>query len=211
MNSHLSLCKLRLLKVNKCHKLMNALLPSNLLRRLQNLEKLICEELDGLEYVFASEGLEPEKNVLTKLIEVRLENVGKLIKIWNGPAPSAVFQHVKILVVFRCFKLENLFTTDVAQCLDKLEDLSVEDCRRLDRIIEANEDTVKNKIVFPVLKYLALVKLPNLTRFYGSATTERENIECPLLKHVHVHRCHKFSISVSDFHSQNHVQFKDDE
>lgn len=47
-----SLCSLRLLKVKDCYKLENALLPSKLLLSLQNLEKLICEEMDELECVW---------------------------------------------------------------------------------------------------------------------------------------------------------------
>ncbi|PRQ35463.1 putative toll-like receptor, P-loop containing nucleoside triphosphate hydrolase [Rosa chinensis] len=196
-----SLCKLRLLKVTGCHKLMNALLQSNLLQRLQNLEILICEEMDVLEYVFACEVFDAEQITLRKLTEMRLENLVNLIKIWNGPAPHAVFHHVKILVVSGCFKLKYLFTSEVAQCLHELEDLRVEVCQRLERVIEASEETVNNKIVFPKLKILALKQLPKLTRFYGSTgsgTNDEENIEFPLLEHSHVERCNSFKSPAKD-------------
>ncbi|PRQ35461.1 putative toll-like receptor, P-loop containing nucleoside triphosphate hydrolase [Rosa chinensis] len=198
-----SLCNLRLLKVKHCYELVDALLPSRLLQRLQNLEELICEEIDELEYVFGCEGLEPEQMILTQLIEMRLENLGKLIKIWNGPAHCAIFQNLQSLVVSRCFELENLFTADVAQCLLHLEDLSVELCPMLDNIIEASKDTVDNKIVFPELKNLTLIKLPQLTRFCSSTGSA---IECPLLEYLYVERCPQFS--TSDFHSRNKVEPK---
>ncbi|XP_024156556.1 uncharacterized protein LOC112164559 isoform X2 [Rosa chinensis] len=198
-----SLCNLRLLKVKHCYELVDALLPSQLLQRLQNLEELICEEIDELEYVFGCEGLEPEQMILTQLMEMRLENLGKLIKIWNGPAPCAIFQNLQSLVVSRCFELENLFTADVAQRLLHLEDLSVELCPMLDNIIEASKDTVDNKIVFPELKNLTLIKLPQLTRFCGSTGSA---IKCPLLEYLYVERCPQFS--TPDFHSRNKVEPK---
>ncbi|KAM5582446.1 hypothetical protein ABKV19_002723 [Rosa sericea] len=196
-----SLCNLRLLKVKHCYELVDALLPSRLLQRLQNLKELICEEIDELEYVFGCEGLEPKQLILTELIEMRLENLGKLIKIWNGPAHCAIFQNLQSLVVSRCFELENLFTADVAQCFFHLEDLSVELCPMLDNIIEASQDTVDNKIVFPELKNLTLIKLPQLTRFCGSTGSATE---CPLLEYLYVERCPQFL--TSDFHSRNKVQ-----
>ncbi|PRQ35459.1 putative toll-like receptor, P-loop containing nucleoside triphosphate hydrolase [Rosa chinensis] len=196
-----SLCKLRLLEVRGCPELMNALLQSNLLKRLPNLEKLSCEEMDKLEYVFSYEGSEVEQSTLTELIEMRLENLGNLIKIWNGPAPCEIFCHVKTLVVFECNKLKNLFTSDIAHHLHDLEDLSVEACLGLERVIEASEETVNDKIVLPKLKKLALKKLLKLTRFYGStgsATNDEECIEFPLLEHSHVERCHIFNSPAKD-------------
>ncbi|XP_004296314.1 PREDICTED: disease resistance protein RPS2-like [Fragaria vesca subsp. vesca] len=192
-----SLCKLKLLKVRGCHKLMNALLQSNLLKRLHNLEKLSCEEMDKLEYIFSSERSELEESTLPELIEMRLQNLGNLIKIWKGPAPCGIFHHVKFLVVTECNKLKNLFTSDVAHHLHDLEDLSVEACRGLERVIEASEETVHNKIVLPKLKKLALKMLLKLTRFYGSTghaanDEDEENIEFPLLEHSDVQRCSRF-------------------
>ncbi|PRQ35398.1 putative toll-like receptor, P-loop containing nucleoside triphosphate hydrolase [Rosa chinensis] len=197
-----SLCNLRLLKVKHCYELVDALLSSQLLQRLQNLEKLICEEMDELEYVFGCEGLKPEHIIMTELKEMRLENLGKLIKIWNGPAPCAIFQNLQSLVVSGCFDLENLFTADVAQCLLQLQDLSVELCPLLDRVIEESKETIDSKIVFPKMKSLALIQLPQLTRLYGNTGSA---IECPLLEYLYVERCPQFSIP--DFHSRNRVQF----
>ncbi|KAM5582451.1 hypothetical protein ABKV19_002726 [Rosa sericea] len=132
---------------------------------------------------------------------MRLENLGNLIKIWNGPAPCEIFCHVKTLVVFECNKLKNLFTSGIAHHLHDLEDLSVEACLRLERVIEASEETVNDKIVLPQLKKLALKKLLKLTRFYGStgsATSDEEYIEFPLLEHSHVERCHIFNSPAKD-------------
>ncbi|PRQ35416.1 putative toll-like receptor, P-loop containing nucleoside triphosphate hydrolase [Rosa chinensis] len=196
-----SLCNLRLLKVKHCYELVDALLPSGLLQRLQNLDKVICEEMDELEYVFGCEGLKPEQMILTQLKEMRLENLRRLIKIWNGLAPCAIFQNLQSLVVSGCYKLKNLFSADVAQCLLHLKDISVELCPILDNVIEASKETVDNQIVFPKLKNLALIKLPQLTRFCGGTGCV---IKCPLLEYLYVDRCPRFP--TFDFHSRNEVQ-----
>ncbi|KAL6195119.1 hypothetical protein ACLB2K_030740 [Fragaria x ananassa] len=192
-----SLINLRLLNVRRCHKLMNAF-ESNLLQRLQKLENLSCEVMDGLKYVFSSEGSGLEEGTLPKLKEMRLDNLVNLIKIWNGPASFRIFDHVKVLVLLQCSKLKNIFTYDEADNLLNLEDLSVDTCKDLERVIDASEEKVRSKIVLPKLKKLSLKNLSKLTRFYGSTGNatrdeDEENIEFPLLKYSDVQRCHSFN------------------
>nr|XP_011461227.1 PREDICTED: probable disease resistance protein At4g27220 [Fragaria vesca subsp. vesca]XP_011461228.1 PREDICTED: probable disease resistance protein At4g27220 [Fragaria vesca subsp. vesca] len=194
---HGSLFNLKSLKVEYCHDLMNALLQSNLLQRLQNLEKLHCEDMNVMEYVFGFEGLEPEHIILPKLREMILWDLEKLISIWNGPAPNSVFHNLKSLAVSGCKKLKSLFTYEVAKCLLQLEDLSVTQCPSLEMVIEPSKEVVNKKIIFPELKNLALSYLPQLTRFCGSGTT---TIECPSLEHLHLQDCPHFTTSTSDFH-----------
>ncbi|KAM5583688.1 putative disease resistance protein [Rosa sericea] len=201
-----SLFKLKSLKLEYCHDLVSAMLPSNLLKSIQNLEKLHCEDMNGMEYVFGSEGLEPEGIILTKLREMILWDLEKLISIWNGPAPNAVFRNLKSMAVSGCKKLKSLFTYDVAECLFHLKDLSVTRCPSLDRVIEPSKEAVNKKIGFPELKILALSYLPHLTRF---CSTESATIECPSLEHLHVQDCPHFTTSISDFHSWKQFQVND--
>ncbi|XP_024198699.1 probable disease resistance protein At4g27220 [Rosa chinensis] len=195
-----SLCNLKLFKVEYCHDLVKTLLPSNLWQRLHNMEKLICEDMNLMEYVFGSKGMESEDIILIKLREMILWNLENLIGICNGPAPNAVFHSLKSLAVYGCKKLKHLFTYDIAHCLLHLEDLSVTQCSSLDRVIEPSKETVNKKMVFPELKNLALSYLPQLTRFCSS---ESATIECPSLEHLHVQDCPHFTTSISDFHSGN--------
>ncbi|XP_062017115.1 probable disease resistance protein At4g27220 [Rosa rugosa] len=201
-----SLFNLKSLKVEYCHDLVSAMLQSNLLKSVQNLEKLHCEDMNGMEYVFGSEGLEPEGIILTKLREMILWDLEKLISIWNGPAPNAVFRNLKSMAVSGCKKLKSLFTYDVAECLFHLEDLSVTQCPSLDRVIEPSKEAVNKKIWFPALKILALSYLPHLTRF---CSTDSATIECPSLEHLHVQDCPHFTTSISDFHSWKQFQVND--
>ncbi|KAM5583686.1 putative disease resistance protein [Rosa sericea] len=201
-----SLFNLKSLKVEYCHDLVNALLSSNLLQRLQNLEKLHCEDMNVMEYVFGFEGLEPEDIILPKLREMILWDLEKLISIWSGPAPNAVFHNLKSLAVSGCKKLESLFTYEVAKCLLQLEDLSVTQCPSLDMVIKPSKEVVDKKIIFPELKNLALSYLPRITRFCGSGIA---TMECPSLEHLHVQDCPHFTTSTSDFHCLKQFQVND--
>lgn len=174
--------------------------------------------MDGMKYVFGCEGLEPGKLVLTKLREMKLMMLENLASIGNGPSVpphSLLFHNLKILVVVNCPKLRYLFTSDVAQSLLQLEDIWVQSCDSLERVIEATEDTVNynNKIIiFQELKNLVLEDLPHLTGFYNSTTGSATylGIKCPSFQHMYVNKCPQFSTSASDFHSTNQVQVNDD-
>ncbi|XP_004309461.1 PREDICTED: uncharacterized protein LOC101303577 [Fragaria vesca subsp. vesca] len=101
--------------------------------------------------------------------------------ICNGPAPHAMFQSLKILTIYRCELLQSLFASDVAECLVELEDLLVEWCPLLERVMEAVN---KEKTVLPKLKNLVLKELPLL---YGASGAV--DIECPSLEQLFVVDC----------------------
>ncbi|XP_061990316.1 probable disease resistance protein At4g27220 [Rosa rugosa] len=189
-----SLSNLKLLKVQTCRNLVNALLPPKLLQRLTNLETIFCVNMKHMKYVYGSEGLEPGTILWTKLSEMRLCALFELISIWNGPAPLAVFGNVKVLAVCKCTKLKSLFPFDVVRSLVQLEDLSLECCSNLGRVIEAC-NSLNRCIFFPKLKKLALINLPELTWF----CTENGSfdIECPLLEYLYVDKCPQFINSAS--------------
>ncbi|KAM5558693.1 hypothetical protein ABKV19_020399 [Rosa sericea] len=205
-----SLRNLKKLMMAMCPWLVKPLLPSKLLHRLESLEELRCSYMRELKYVFGFEGHEPQHVVLTRLRMISLKSMNSLINIWDGPAPSGIFQSLKIFYLFYCQKLEYLFTSDVARCLLQLEDVLVEDCDSLDRIIEASEEIESNKIVLPQLKNLVLKRLPKLTRLSStSSSTIDIEIKCPTLERLYVSACPQLSISASDFNSSKEVQLDD--
>ncbi|XP_004296310.1 PREDICTED: probable disease resistance protein At4g27220-like [Fragaria vesca subsp. vesca] len=181
-----SLRNLKLLKVQTCCNLVNALLPQKLLQRLTNLETIFCVNMEHMKYVFGFERLELGTILLPKLSEMRLCALFELISIWDGPAPHAVFHNLKVLAVCKCTKLKTLFPFDVARSFVQLEDLSVERCPNLGRVIEAC-NSFDRYIIFPQLKKLALINLSELTWF----CTENGSIgiECPLLEYMYVDKC----------------------
>ncbi|CAK9148043.1 unnamed protein product [Ilex paraguariensis] len=200
-----SLGKLKFLEIQQCIDLMDVLLPSNLLQRLQNLE-VISLSTNSLKDIFPSEGIEGGQIVLQKLRELKLDNLPELTKIWNGPH-LAIFQNLQILTVIKCKKLRNLFKWTVAMFLVQLEDVWVQDCSALEGIIGMDEVIEADKIIFPKLKNLLLQNLPCLTSFYPGNGT----IECPSLEHLHLHDCPLFRTSVSDFNSSKDIQVNNEQ
>ncbi|KAM5582489.1 hypothetical protein ABKV19_002747 [Rosa sericea] len=189
-----SFINLKALLVYECYFLKNV---SKFVQRLPNLDKLGLKQMYILEYVFVSEGFEPKQS---KLREMHLLNLHALRSICSGPAPRAMFQSLKSLTIYDCKLLQNLFTSDVAECLFQLEDLFVELCPLLERVIE---EVNNEKIVLPKLKNLVLKELPKL---YGATATV--DIECPSLEHLVVVDCLQFSFSTSyDLENWNQFSF----
>ncbi|KAB2607398.1 disease resistance protein [Pyrus ussuriensis x Pyrus communis] len=203
-----SLGNLKILEVEQCEGVADALVPSNLLRRLQNLEVLIVCGAD-MVYIFRSQGLEQGETVLTKLREMKLENLPELTNIWNDPAQPAMFHNLRILTISKCKKLKSLFTFDIVQCLLQLEELWVDKCHSLDQLFGLSEGLVvqDSEIIFPQLKNLALQSLPTLTSIFAG----KARLLCPSLEYLHVLDCPKFLTSTSDFRSQMQVQLNNEQ
>ncbi|XP_040361382.1 probable disease resistance protein At4g27220 isoform X2 [Rosa chinensis] len=193
-----SLINLKVFHVFGCMKLGNV---SKLVQKLPNLEKLYLNYMRGLEYVF---GCEVDQPAQSKLREIYLLGPNSVKSICNGPVPRVMFQSLKSLTFYRCEVLQSLFASDVAQCLVQLEDLFVQQCPLLERVIEAVND---ERPVLPRLKNLVLMQLPML---YGASATGE--IECPSLEHLIVVDCPQFSFSISSslfftFRSKNRFSF----
>ncbi|XP_024176857.1 probable disease resistance protein At4g27220 [Rosa chinensis] len=176
-----SLINLKVLHLAQCFNLENV---PKFLQRLPNLEKLHLDCLHKLECVFGSEGYELEQS---KLRVMHLLGPTSVKNICNGPAPHGMFPSIKILTITYCAQLQSLFASDAAQCLVQLEDLFVDHCNLLERVIEAAKN---EKTVLPKLKNLVLSNLPKL---YGASGTA--DIECPSLEHLIVVDCPQFSFS----------------
>ncbi|KAM5549370.1 disease resistance protein [Rosa sericea] len=191
---------LKSLTVRRCYKLLNPLLPTNLLQKLQNLKQLMIGDLDLVEYVFRSEDFGQEQIELREFRYLILYNLPQLENIWSGPAGYAIFCNLRHLEVGNCHKVRYVFTSDVSQSLLQLKLLIVMDCSCLEMIIRPSEGTV-NKIILPLLNHVKLINLPQLSSFYNGDN----GIECPSLEILRVHICPQFPISTYDFHSRNRV------
>ncbi|XP_024157243.1 probable disease resistance protein At1g61300 isoform X4 [Rosa chinensis] len=190
---HGSLFNLKVLHISFCNILKNV---SKLVQRLPNLERLYLNCMDDLEYVFGCEGFEPKES---KLREMQLLGPNSVKSICSGPAPRVMFQSLKSLTFYRCELLQSLFAYDVAQNLVQLEDLLVEWCPLLVRVIEAVNN--EKATVLRRMKNLVFMGLPKL---YGASATV--DIECPSLEHLIVVDCPRFSFSTSSL-SRNPSSF----
>ncbi|XP_050367568.1 disease resistance protein At4g27190-like [Argentina anserina] len=177
-----SLVNLKLLRIDDC-AVKNV---SKFVQRLPSLEEIEFHKVGQLEYVFGCEGSKPKES---KLRNVRLFGLYSMKNICSGPSPRVMFQSIKILVIGGCALLKSVFASDVAQCLSQLEDLRVQHCRSLERVIE---EVKKEKTTLPKLKKLRLQKLPKL---YG-ASSSTVDIECPSLELVVVLDCPHLPFSI---------------
>ncbi|XP_062015267.1 probable disease resistance protein At4g27220 [Rosa rugosa] len=203
-----SLCNLKLLNVRNCLELEGALLQSNLLQRLQNLEILHCEYTEDaretkLEYVFGFGWMGTEQIFLPKLREITLCYFMNLRSICYDCPPNGFFRNLSSLAIRGCRRVEYLFTRNVAQSLLQLELLWVEDCSDLVTVIDPQGKTVIDYLDFPKLKEIYLNSLPCLVWIFN----RHNRVVCPSLEHLYVYSCPELSnLAASDFQSKNHVQ-----
>ncbi|GMY21238.1 disease resistance protein At4g27190-like [Fagus crenata] len=187
---------LKILVVECCENLMN-IFQSNMLTRLQSLEKLIVEDCGSLQEIFELQGKDVrETHVVTTipLEELILRCLPKMKHVWNkDPQGIFSFQNLQLIDVTKCESLKSLFPVSIARILLQLEKLVIVDCG-VEEIV-ANEDGVEatTRFVFPKVTQLILRKLPKLKWFYQQMHTS----EWPLLKELNLCGCDQIEIFVS--------------
>ena len=97
-------------------------------------------------------------------------------------------------MIDRCDSLRNLLTASVAKALSCLQELEIEECSFLERVVIEEELRIQvsdqaKVILFPQLRAIKLSKLPQLQNFYSGNLTlefpsleELSVIECPNLQ-----------------------------
>ncbi|XP_045788433.1 uncharacterized protein LOC123883607 isoform X6 [Trifolium pratense] len=136
-NSTTCFPKLELLTVRKCNKL-KFVFSSSMLRVLPMLLYLTIEECKELEHI----------------IEDDLENKNN---------STTCFPKLKSLAVRNCNKLKFVFSTSVLRVLPQLRDLTIEDCKELEHIIEDDLENKNNSTTcFPKLQALLIIKCNKL-------------------------------------------------
>ncbi|CAK7340829.1 unnamed protein product [Dovyalis caffra] len=197
-----SFCKLKALKVGHGKRLLK-IFPPNMLRRFQNLEKLVISDCDELEEVFDLRPLIIEEGThsttTTQLRTMDVRNLPNLKSVWNGnPQEILSFQNLHSVIVWKCPSLQNLFPTSVALDLLQLEVLNVDSCGILEEIV-AKEEGVEEDLnfVFPKITSLQFWRLPELKRFYP----RRHTLELSMLKKLTVYHCDKMTVFESELQS----------
>ncbi|XP_035541388.1 disease resistance protein At4g27190-like isoform X2 [Juglans regia] len=174
-----------------------ALIQSNLVETLQNLERLDVNACDLLEVIFQLEGLHVEESqlVFDNLTELSLFSLSKLVHIWKkGPQEIRGFGNLKILRVEGCDSLKYLFSPSVAKLLVKLEEMEISNCQEMDKILAKGlgEEEEREVIVFPRVISLSLEDLPKLECFCNEANA----FDWPSLEKIRIVRCKSLKMFV---------------
>ncbi|KAK3199648.1 hypothetical protein Dsin_023063 [Dipteronia sinensis] len=115
---------------------INHVFPSGLYATVSNLlEDLHVEYCYSLKEVFYLEEIEEEPSGLTRLRELILVGLPKLMSIWKGNHEIAQLENLKMMKVKDCGKLRNIFSKTLAQKLHTLEHLSILKCGSLEEIV----------------------------------------------------------------------------
>ncbi|KAJ7942931.1 Disease resistance protein [Quillaja saponaria] len=187
--------KLKSLEIKSCEKLLTVV-PSNMLRRLQNLETLEVDNCGSLNEIFRLDGdAETGEKVDTPLKKLSLNTLSNLKHIWNrDPQENFNFRMLKVVEVLQCQKLKNIFPASVAKCLQLLEQLDIRYCAMLEEIVAKGETIVEAtaRFVFPQLSSVILGGLWVLQSF--STGPGVQTIECPKLKIFDVMDCPRLGL-----------------
>ena len=129
--------------------------------------------IDSTDQQFMEQGAFP---LLESLFFRKLK---KLEEVWHGPIPIGPFGNLKTLAVDSCPKLRYLFWLSTARGLSLLESMKIEDCEAMQQVIaygreSEDKDGGTNLELFPNLRTLELINLPQLISFSSKSTNERQ-------------------------------------
>ena len=119
-----------------------------------------------------------------------------LKEVWHNQFPVSFFSNLKSLVVDNdCSSLTYVFIPSVALDLVQLQELKLKNCAVLEVIIVIEEEKMMNTL-FPNLKTLTLIDLPELTSFCNFAGSA---IELPSLSTLCIENCPNMETFISNF------------
>ncbi|KAL9403396.1 hypothetical protein Peur_000368 [Populus x canadensis] len=154
----LFLHKLEFVKVRDCEDVFT-LFPAKLRQGLKNLKEVIVHSCKSLEEVFelgeADEGSSEEKELLSSLTLLKLQELPELKCIWKGPTRNVSLENLVHLKVSDLKKLTFIFTPSLARNLPKLESLRISKCGELKHIIreeDGEREIIPESPRFPKLK-----------------------------------------------------------
>ncbi|CAL5351122.1 unnamed protein product [Camellia sinensis] len=190
--------KVRDMIIYLCRKLSNILFPSNVIKGMQSLERLMVGWCQSVKVAFDLEGIivregypDIEPPSLTKLVLLYLP---KLTHVWkNNLQRIPSFQNLTSLTVVGCSSLRYIFSSSQAKLLVKLQEIAVAECGVLEAIVneepKVDDEVATNIIMFPQLNSLKLYHLPSLKSlcpqaytFEGSFIEEIKVINCPNMR-----------------------------
>ncbi|XP_027905979.1 uncharacterized protein LOC114165593 [Vigna unguiculata] len=178
--------------IEKCNKL-DKIFPSNMegwFESLDNLKVSKCQSVETIFEIKDSQEIDASGGISTNLQVILLEKLPKLKELWNtNPNGILNFRKLRIIEVYGCGELKNLFPASVAKDVSNLERMSILYCQEMVEIITCQDasEAIDDPLEFPELTYVRLYGLPNIKYFYKG----RYPIKCPKLKELSVNECLK--------------------
>ncbi|KAJ7943005.1 Disease resistance protein [Quillaja saponaria] len=188
--------KLKSLNI-KCSQKLLTIVPSNMLRKLQNLETLTvgdCSSLNDIFRIDARDESEIHGKVDIRLKNLSLEKLSELKHIWNKD-PQGVFnyQMLKAVQVIGCDQFRNIFPASIVKCQELqspgLKRLDVANCQKLElrgtessnsRDTDRQDVEIKQPLtivekVMPNLEFLALGSKDTIWLLNGQSFSPASN------------------------------------
>ncbi|XP_058205107.1 uncharacterized protein LOC131319026 isoform X2 [Rhododendron vialii] len=195
---------LRDMKVQRCEKLMK-LVPSNILPRLDKLQKLCVEGCPKIEsVVFKNEkgaaAADDNTMIIPQLQYLRISEMENLNSFYSNSTASnaqSLFNHqvtfprLENLELEGCASLRNIFHPSMVKVLENLGELIVNDCSKMESVIDKEEEVQDgqqrktDKTQFRRLSKLELCRLPELRTFCHFT----RSLELPLLSEMAIFDC----------------------
>ncbi|KAD7477399.1 hypothetical protein E3N88_00535 [Mikania micrantha] len=183
-----SLCQYpTIIQIFRCPSL-STLIPYDAARQMQKLQELIIHKCKSLVEVFES------KEIVSSRSNIDQGSV-------SFPRPETMtnlyhqLTNLKILKISDCPLLEYIFTFSTLESLKKLEKLSICNCEAMKVIVrEEHGEETSSEVVFPFLKSIELVDLPNLVGFFMGMNTD---FEWQSLDHLMIDKCPQMMVFTS--------------
>ncbi|XP_042520057.1 uncharacterized protein LOC122093707 isoform X1 [Macadamia integrifolia] len=202
---------LRSLYVSGCSSLIS-IIPSDLLANLPNLEQLEVRDCSKTTEIFNSNDQEGHHQqattlILPKLRQLELRHLLSLRTIWDGVVSPSSLLNLEYIYLYN-LGMNFVFSLAMAQRLQQLKELQIWNCDNMVQIISLlmeGEDelekeeaiiTCKNTVLFPQLRVLRLINLPNLSmvskrvlRSSSSSSHDYNFFYWPSLETLTVEKC----------------------
>ncbi|KAL6329140.1 hypothetical protein AAG906_007686 [Vitis piasezkii] len=122
------------------------------IENMKNLKCCVLQECNEIETIYLS-----------------LHYMKNLRSIWKGPLSGwDPLEFLKVLALYSCPNLTNIFTLDLVAWLDNLEELVVEDCPEINTIMLPADQQNWRERYLPNLKKISLHYLPKLVSIFGN-------------------------------------------
>ncbi|OMP06410.1 Disease resistance protein [Corchorus olitorius] len=163
---------------------------------IDNISKLkycIVSECPTIKAILDSE--EFSKVVFPCLEHLSLHYLWNLEYILEGVVPEGSFSMLRIFYVHACPKLKYVFKSSMLQFISNLEELIVDDCSAIEKIIVSDRTAESSQISHSNFKRLTLHYLPSLDDIKEGAW--------PLFEYINVYNCPKLKTINLDLKAKN--------